>query len=101
MKYLTLPNALFVASSISIVIALCVSGGSLSKSVKWNFYNTGTTFGVDGGKVWYIFAYQNLWTSYDACNGSTDQVYVQAYDFIKKGEKVTLKLVQHKLLLLM
>lgn len=86
MNIFTLPNILLIASASSILLALSLAGGSLSKSVKWNLYNSGTNYGVKGGDVVRLYAYQTLWTSYDGWKGKNDKVNSQAYTIIKRGE---------------
>ena len=86
MNIFTLPNILLIASASSILLALSLAGGSLSKSVKWNLYNSGTNYGVKGGPVVRLYAYQTLWTSYDGWKGKYDKVNSQAYTIIKRGE---------------
>lgn len=84
MKGLLIPNTLLVISSISILIALLLSGASLAKSVKWNFYNNE----LDYGTTWYMHAYQTLWTSYDAWTGYRDQTHMQVFKLSKDGKYV-------------
>lgn len=86
MKCLSLPSTLLLISSVSILTALCLAGTSLAKSVKWNFYNNA----VDYGKIWYLYAYQTIWTSNDAWTGNKDQTNMQVFKPIKdgKGEKL-------------
>jgi hypothetical protein len=55
MNIFTLPNIVLIASASSILLALSLAGGSLSKSVKWNLYNSGTNYGVKGGPDIYYF----------------------------------------------
>ena len=86
MNIFTLPNILLIASASSILLALSLAGGSLSKSVKWNLYNSGTNYGAKGGSVVRLYAYQTLWTSYDGWKGKYDKVNSQAYTIIKRGE---------------
>ncbi|CAG2203064.1 unnamed protein product [Mytilus edulis] len=71
-----------MASGGCIILAISLSGGSLSKSIKWNLYNSGTSYGDPKGPVFRIHAYQNLWTSFDAYNNTNDPA--QAYELIKK-----------------
>ncbi|CAC5395245.1 unnamed protein product [Mytilus coruscus] len=82
MKLFTLPNVLLIASGGCIILAISLSGGSLSKSIKWNLYNSGTSYGDPNGQVFRIYAYQNLWTSFDAYVNTNDPA--QAYELIKK-----------------
>jgi hypothetical protein len=79
-------NSLNTYPISSILLALSLAGGSLSKSVKWNLYNSGTNYGVKGGPVVRLYAYQTLWTSYDGWKGKYDKVNSQAYTIIKRGE---------------
>lgn len=72
-------------SSASILIALCLAGASLEKSVKWNFYNNDIDYGSSGGGIFHINAYQTLWTSYDAYNPHiTDSL--QVFNLLKDGK---------------
>ena len=84
-KFLSLSNVLLMVSTGSILLAIGLAGGSLAKSVKWDFYNSATNYGVDGDPFVQLYAYQNLWTSYDAYNGRLDTEHAQAYELIKKG----------------
>ena len=88
MKYMELSNILLIASVSSILLALSLAGGSLSKSVKWNLYNTETDYGTSGFAMYRLYAYQNLWTSYDVYEGKNDKVNAQAYDIIRRGEYI-------------
>ncbi|VDI11686.1 Hypothetical predicted protein [Mytilus galloprovincialis] len=81
MKCLSLPSSLLLISSFSILIALCLAGASLAKSVKWNFYNYELDYGY--GITWYMHAYQTLWTSYDAWTGNSDLTHMQVFKPLK------------------
>jgi hypothetical protein len=82
-----LSNILLIASASYILLALSLAGGSLSKSVKWNLYNTETDYGY-GFDMYRLYAYQNLWTSYDVYEGKNDKVNAQAYTIIRSGEYI-------------
>ncbi|CAG2246419.1 unnamed protein product [Mytilus edulis] len=54
-------------------------GASLAKSIKWNFYN----YELHYGTTWYMYAYQTLWTSYDAWTGNSDKTHMQVLNQLK------------------
>lgn len=81
----TFSKILFFASIASIVLALGLSGGSLARSVKWNIYDSGTNWGVKDGPVSKLYAYQTLWTSYDASGGQYGD-YAIAYTPVAHGK---------------
>lgn len=71
-----------MVSSVLILIAMCLAGASLSKEVKWNVYNNP----IDYGTIYYLDAYQTLWTSYDAWSGNSDQKHMQTFKPIRNGK---------------
>lgn len=63
MKCFSQQYILLLISAASILIAISIASGTLSKSVKWTFYNKEIDYGYNVISKWY--AYQNLWTSFD------------------------------------
>ncbi|VDI77258.1 Hypothetical predicted protein [Mytilus galloprovincialis] len=71
-----LSHTLLCLSTASILIALSVAGYTVAKSVKWTFYNEKIDYGY--GTILYMYAYQNLWTSYDVWHKG-DKVYTKVF----------------------
>ncbi|CAC5395247.1 unnamed protein product [Mytilus coruscus] len=63
------------------MIALGLAGATLAKAVKWTYYNKAIEYAPQ--VIFYIDAYQNLWTSHDPWSGNTDPKYLQAFQQIK------------------
>ncbi|CAG2246429.1 unnamed protein product [Mytilus edulis] len=76
MGCLSQPYILLLTSAALILIAISVVSGTLAKSVKWTFYNEAIDYGF--GYILYMYAYQNLWTSYDIWK-TGDQVYTKVF----------------------
>lgn len=74
-------------SFIAVFIAPFLTIGSLSKSVKWNLYNSGTDYGYPQFYPikFKLYAYQNLWSFYDAWHGPHDHIHSQSYKEIING----------------
>ncbi|XP_076083830.1 uncharacterized protein LOC143054697 [Mytilus galloprovincialis] len=71
-----LSHTILFLSTASILIALSVAGYTVAKSVKWTFYSEAIDYGY--GTILYMYAYQNLWTSYDVWHKG-DKVYTKVF----------------------
>ncbi|CAC5374942.1 unnamed protein product [Mytilus coruscus] len=76
MRCLSQPYVLLLISAALILIAVSVASATLAKSVKWTFYNEAIDYGY--GYILYMYAYQNLWTSYDVWKKG-DSVYTKVF----------------------